>query len=264
MEGIITQLQTVDSLGHSSCIFLFCSLIDCPLGNLCICPVSRSQTATNSSFYMMTSHGCGGSALFQLSWRNLKCGLSLFLSISANPKVSESLSNGRSLPRLQSVYHSYHSASVYMRFRCIHIELALILVIHALCLCHLCYLKPHKCHSWPYFATVTFDQVCISVFHCIGNVKLWCKCVHMVWMFDCMLIPTWMHPPQHMHSSPQPKTYTLCSCVQFFLDVPLFAWGYVCSCRAAHIVCEVENEAISGEMCLEEEAHRSALVVAIY
>ena len=82
-------------------------------------------------------------------------------------------------------------------------------------------------------------------------------------MFDCMLIPTWMHPLQRMHSCPQPKTCTLCSGVQFFLDVPLFARGCVCSCRAAHIVCEVEKEAISGEMCLEEHACRSALVVAL-
>ena len=28
-------------------------------------------------------------------------------------------------------------------------------------------------------------------------------------------------------------------------------------------MCEIEKEAISGEMCLEEDAYRSALVVAI-
>ena len=81
----------------------------------------------------------------------------------------------------------------YMKFRrthprvlCVTIELALILVIHALCLCHLCNLKHHKCHSWPYFATVTFDQVCISVFHCIGNVKLRCNCMY-AW-FECLIV----------------------------------------------------------------------------
>ena len=47
-------------------------------------------------------------------------------------------------------------------------------------------LKHHKCHSWPYFATVTFDQVCISVFHCIGNVKLWCNCMY-TW-FECLIV----------------------------------------------------------------------------
>ena len=74
----------------------------------------------------------------------------------------------------------------------------------------------------------------------------------------------WMHPPQHMYSSPQPKTHnTLCSGEQFFLDVQLFTRGCVCPCRAAHIVCEVEKEAISGEMCLEEHAYRPALVIAI-
>ena len=141
--------------------------------------------------------------------------MSFFLSISAYPKVSKSPSNGKSQPRLRSIYHSYHSASVYMKFRricprvlCTAIELALIVVTHALCLCHLCNLKPHKCHSWPYFATVTFDQVCISVFHCIGNVKLqctWFECL------ICMLIPTCMQ------SSPQTKTL-----------YPLFRYAGIC------------------------------------
>ena len=131
--------------------------------------------------------------------------------------MSESPSNGKSQPRLRSIYHSYHSASMYMNFRQTRtrvlyaaIELALILVIHALCLCHLCNLKPHKCHSWPYFATVTFDQVCISVFHCIGNVKLWCNCMY-TW-FECLIVCLYPHgciPSTHALSSPAQNIYPL-------------------------------------------------------
>ena len=115
--------------------------------------------------------------------------------------------------RIFTVYHSYHNASVYINFRrtrpwalCATIELALILVIHALCLCHLCNLKPHKCHSWPYFATVTFDQVCISVFHCIGNVKLWCNCMY-TW-FECLIVCLYPHgciPVNTCTHLPSPK-----------------------------------------------------------
>ena len=152
--------------------------------------------------------------------------------------MGESPSNGRSQPWLQSIYHSYHSTSVYLNFRrtrslalCAAIELAFILVIHALCLCHLCNLKPHKCHSWPYFATVTFDQVCISVFHCIGNVKLWCNCTY-TW-FECLIVCLYPHgciPLNTCTHLPSPKHVPFVqvhnsSCMYHYLHGAVFAHG---------------------------------------
>ena len=89
--------------------------------------------------------------------------------------------------------------------------------------------------------------------------KLMCNCIYTVHGLNFLLyVCTRMYSPQHMHLA-----QNILSSGTQFLDVPLFARGCVCSCIAAHIVCEVEKEVLSGEMCLEEHASRTILVVAV-
>ena len=150
---------------------------------------------------MMTSYGCEEVPSLRLSF---------FLS---NPKVSESPSNGKSQPRLRSIYHSCHNTSVHMKFRrtlsralCAAIELALMA-----------------------FATVTFDQVFISVFHGIGNVKLWCNCMY-TW-FECLIVCLYSHgciPINTCTQLPSPKhapfvqVHILLECTTVYMGLCLF------------------------------------------
>ena len=195
MEDIITPLQTVESLGHfSSHTFLFCSLMDCPLGHLCICLVSYSQTATSLHFHN------------DFTWLRWKCPLSAQLEnksvgcrSSCPSQPSQKWAKTLPMAKASPGYGVYITHTTTLRctwiLDALAIELALILVIHALCLCHLCNLKPHKCHSWPYFATVTLDQVCI------GNVKLWCNCMYtwFEWLIVCLYPHALIFPAQNIY-----------------------------------------------------------------
>ena len=163
-------------------------------------------------------------------------------------------------PVIRTIYHSYHRtccscASVYMDFTlsqsitnthssnpcCVFVSLALPEAPQVSLMAR----------TLPQFAFWPGLHKCISLHRYTVNVRNCCviACIHSlnVWLYAY----THIHASSSTHAliSPAQTIYTHCYSTQFSIDVPLFSWGYGCSCIAVHIVWKV----LTNELCLEKQ-----------